>query len=65
MFRDKVFEPTLTGFSYRIFIEGLKSINDIREQMNQILSVIQQNPMLAQVKPETLSNLNIIELKDN
>jgi hypothetical protein len=25
MFRDKVFEPTLTGFSYRIFIEGLKS----------------------------------------
>ena len=25
MFRNKVFEPTLTGFSYRIFIEGLKS----------------------------------------
>jgi integrase len=25
MFRAKVFEPTLTGFSYRIFIEGLKS----------------------------------------
>jgi hypothetical protein len=22
---EKVFEPTLTGFSYRIFIEGLKS----------------------------------------
>jgi integrase len=26
MFRSKVFEPTLTGFSYRIFIEGLKSV---------------------------------------
>ena len=26
MFRNKVFEPTLTGFSYRIFIEGLKSV---------------------------------------
>jgi hypothetical protein len=25
MFRSKVFEPTLTGISYRIFIEGLKS----------------------------------------
>jgi hypothetical protein len=25
MFRNKVFESTLTGFSYRIFIEGLKS----------------------------------------
>jgi len=25
MFRNKVFEPTLTGISYRIFIEGLKS----------------------------------------
>jgi integrase len=25
MFRNKVFDPTLTGFSYRIFIEGLKS----------------------------------------
>jgi hypothetical protein len=25
MFRNKVFKPTLTGFSYRIFIEGLKS----------------------------------------
>ncbi len=25
MFRNKVFQPTLTGFSYRIFIEGLKS----------------------------------------
>ena len=25
MFRNKVFEPTLTGFTYRIFIEGLKS----------------------------------------
>ena len=24
MFRNKVFEPILTGFSYRIFIEGLK-----------------------------------------
>ncbi|HYY50845.1 MAG TPA: hypothetical protein VE643_08230 [Nitrososphaeraceae archaeon] len=25
MFRNKVFEPILTGFSYRIFTEGLKS----------------------------------------
>ena len=25
MFRSKVFEPTLTGISYRIFIEDLKS----------------------------------------
>ena len=25
MFRNKVFEPTLTGFCYRIFVEGLKS----------------------------------------
>jgi len=25
VFRSKVFEPTLTGVSYRIFIEGLKS----------------------------------------
>jgi hypothetical protein len=25
MFRSKVFEPTLTGIPYRIFIEGLKS----------------------------------------
>jgi hypothetical protein len=25
MFRNKVFEPTLTGIPYRIFIEGLKS----------------------------------------
>jgi hypothetical protein len=25
MFRGKVFEPTLTGIPYRIFIEGLKS----------------------------------------
>jgi hypothetical protein len=25
MFRSNVFEPTLPGFSYRIFIEGLKS----------------------------------------
>ena len=25
MFRGKTFEPTLTGISYRIFIEGLKS----------------------------------------
>ena len=26
----------------------------MREQMNQIMSLIQQNPMLAQVKPEAL-----------
>ena len=25
MFRSKIFEPTLTGNPYRIFIEGLKS----------------------------------------
>ena len=25
MFRNKIFESSLTGFSYRIFIEGLKS----------------------------------------
>jgi hypothetical protein len=25
MLRGKVFEPTLTGIPYRIFIEGLKS----------------------------------------
>ena len=25
MFRSKLFEPTLTGFSYRLFVEGLKS----------------------------------------
>jgi hypothetical protein len=25
MFRSNVFEPTLTGIPYRIFIEGLKS----------------------------------------
>jgi DNA-binding protein H-NS len=28
--------------------------NDIREQMNQIISMIQQNPTLAQIKPEAL-----------
>jgi hypothetical protein len=26
----------------------------MREQMNQIMSLIQQNPVLAQVKPEAL-----------
>jgi hypothetical protein len=31
-----------------------QDMNSVREQMNQILSLIQQNPMLAQVKPEAL-----------
>jgi Txe/YoeB family toxin of Txe-Axe toxin-antitoxin module len=31
-----------------------QEIKDIREQMNHIISIIQQNPMLAQVKPEAL-----------
>jgi hypothetical protein len=29
-------------------------MNAMREQMNQIISLIQQNPMLAQVKPNVL-----------
>ena len=44
-------------------------INAVREEMNQklsqIMALIQQNPMLAQIKPEILSNLSIIEVKDN
>ena len=31
-----------------------QEMKDMREQMNQILSLIQQNPMLAQIKPEAL-----------
>jgi integrase len=31
-----------------------QEMRDMREQMNQIMSLIQQNPMLAQVKPEAL-----------
>ncbi|MFL6398225.1 MAG: hypothetical protein ACJ72J_01415 [Nitrososphaeraceae archaeon] len=31
-----------------------QEINDIREKMNHIMSMIQQNPMLAQVKPTIL-----------
>jgi Txe/YoeB family toxin of Txe-Axe toxin-antitoxin module len=31
-----------------------QEMKDMREQMNQIMSLIQQNPMLAQVKPEAL-----------
>jgi hypothetical protein len=34
MFRSKVFEPTLPGFSYRIFIEGLRSV--VTLQWNQL-----------------------------
>src|SRR5919204_5154827 len=32
-----------------------QEMKDMHEQMNQILSLIQQNPMLAQVKPEVIS----------
>ena len=31
-----------------------QEMKDMREQMNQIMSMIQQNPMLAQVKPTIL-----------
>jgi hypothetical protein len=31
----------------------------IREQMNHIMSMIQQNPILAQVKAEALTNKRI------
>lgn len=31
-----------------------QEIKDIRQQMNHIISMIQQNPMLAQIKPEAL-----------
>jgi hypothetical protein len=31
-----------------------KDMKDMREQINQIVFMIQQNPMLAQVKPEVL-----------
>jgi hypothetical protein len=31
-----------------------QDMNAMREQMNQIMSMIQQNPMLAQVKPNVL-----------
>jgi len=31
-----------------------QEMKDMREQMNQILSIIQQNPVLAQVKPNVL-----------
>ncbi|MFL6423782.1 MAG: hypothetical protein ACJ71R_09340 [Nitrososphaeraceae archaeon] len=45
-----------------------QDMNAMREEMNQkftqIISVIQQNPMLAQIKPEMLCKLNIIEIKD-
>jgi integrase len=33
-----------------------QEMNTMREQMNQIMSMIQQNPSLAQVKPEALVN---------
>lgn len=46
-----------------------QDISAVREEMNQkftkIISLVQQNSMLAQIKPEMLSNLNIIEIKDN
>jgi integrase/recombinase XerD len=45
-----------------------QDMNAMREEMNQkftqIISVIEQNPMLAQIKPEMLCKLNIIEIKD-
>ena len=31
-----------------------QEMKDMREQMNQIMSIIQQNPVLAQVKPSIL-----------
>jgi hypothetical protein len=31
-----------------------QDMNSMREQMNQIISLIQQNPVLANVKPEVL-----------
>jgi hypothetical protein len=31
-----------------------QEMKDMREQMNQILSIIQQNPLLAQVEPNVL-----------
>jgi integrase/recombinase XerD len=41
-----------------------KEIQTIREEMytqfNQIISIIQQNPVLAQVKPEALTNKKIL-----
>jgi hypothetical protein len=33
-----------------------QDMNAMREQMSHILSLIQQNPVLAQVKPESLIN---------
>jgi hypothetical protein len=34
-------------------------MKSMREQMNQIVSLIQQNPMLAQIKPEVLAKKNV------
>jgi integrase/recombinase XerD len=39
-----------------------QDMKDVREQMNQILSLIQQNPVLAQVKPTIL--LKHVETSD-
>jgi len=36
-----------------------QEMNTMREQMNHIMSMIQQNPVLAQVKPESLINKRI------
>jgi integrase len=36
-----------------------QDMNAMREQMNHIMSMIQQNPVLAQVKPESLINKRI------
>jgi hypothetical protein len=36
-----------------------QDINSVREQMNQIMLMIQQNPTLAQVKPEVLVKKNL------
>ncbi|MFL6340127.1 MAG: hypothetical protein ACJ72U_01095 [Nitrososphaeraceae archaeon] len=37
-----------------------QGIKDVREQMNQIMYMIQQNPTLAQVKPEALSKKKVV-----
>jgi multidrug efflux pump subunit AcrB len=36
-----------------------QDMNAMREQMNQIMLMIQQNPTLAQVKPEALAKKNL------
>jgi Phage integrase family len=36
-----------------------QEMKTMREQMNQIMSLIQQNPVLAQIKPEVLAKKNV------